>query len=96
MKTALRQVASPESILPSNNGWEQDSERQKKKRRALFLELLEAVFKLIVVKIDADDIGRGDRDDRLGPQKDIIGSSRSPLPTNTRGTAIFFRKNKNP
>jgi hypothetical protein len=31
MKTAFRQVASPESVLPSNNGLEQDSERQKKK-----------------------------------------------------------------
>jgi fatty acid desaturase len=37
MKTALRQVASPESIVPSNNDWEQDSERQKKKREVNML-----------------------------------------------------------
>jgi hypothetical protein len=28
MKTALRKVAYPEPIVPSNNGWEQGRERR--------------------------------------------------------------------
>jgi len=40
-------------------------------------------------------VGGGDRVDRLGPQKDIIGSSPSPLPTTKRGTPPLRLSPKN-
>jgi len=44
MKTAFRQVASPQSIVPSNNGWAQDSERQKKKKEINMLWTILAIL----------------------------------------------------
>ena len=46
MKTALKQGASPESIVTSDRGGEQDSERQKKKKE---VDMLEALIVILII-----------------------------------------------
>ena len=46
MKTAYKQGASPESIVTSNRGGEQDSERRKKKKE---VDMLEALIVILII-----------------------------------------------
>ncbi len=57
MKTAFRQVASPESILPSNYGWGQDSERQKKEVNMLWTILVILFILWLVGLVTAHTFG---------------------------------------
>ena len=46
MKTAFKQGASPESMVTSKRGGEQDSERQKKKKE---VDMLEALIVILII-----------------------------------------------
>jgi len=46
MKAAYRWVASMQSIVPSDNGGEQDSERQEKKKE---VRMIEAIIIILIV-----------------------------------------------